>query len=190
MQLRGVSRALLVAVSAMPLTGCAALGLGAGPDAAGTAGPGASGDSWVVVATGSATPSAAPSGGVRSQTPAPGMSPRPADPDCASIRPAGQVLIPVTVTPGARSLSVRWPRDGGSSTYRVTAVPQDLVSGDQPPVVWQSVAAGTGCTVSASITGLVSGKPYVVWLDAPGTGYLTDGARNPYSGRSGVVYPR
>jgi hypothetical protein len=36
---------------------------------------------------------------------------------------------------------------------------------------------------------LRSGAPYVVWLDAPGTGAERDGGRHPTSGRSGVVYP-
>ena len=49
--------------------------------------------------------------------------------------------------------------------------------------------AGAGCTVTATITGLKAGTPYVVWLDAPNTGYERDGTRHPYSGRSGVVYP-
>ena len=43
------------------------------------------------------------------------------------------------------------------------------------------MAAGAGCTVTATITGLKSGKPYVVWLDAPNTGYQRDGTRHPYS---------
>jgi hypothetical protein len=189
MQLRSVRRALLLGLSAVLLSGCGVLGLGGTPEAAGSAAPQASGDSWVVVSRGDRVPSTAPRRGVRPTSPATSLSPRPADPGCAATWPAGQVLIPVTVTPGTGSLAVTWPRNGSSSSYRVAAVPQPLVSGDQPPVVWQPVSAGTGCTVSAVINGLASGKPYIVWLDAPGTGHLTDGSRNPYSGRSGVVYP-
>ena len=74
----------------------------------------------------------------------------------------------MTVVPGAGSLTVTWPRQYDSN-YRLTAVPQPLVSGTQPAHTWQNVAAGTGCTVTATISGLKSGKPYVVWLDAPNT---------------------
>jgi hypothetical protein len=65
-----------------------------------------------------------------------------------------------------------------------------LVAGAQPAYAWQPVPAGTGCTVTATITGLAGGSPYVVWLDAPNTGYQQDGTRHPYSGRSGVVFPK
>ena len=34
-------------------------------------------------------------------------------------------------------------------------------------VFWQTVNAGSGCTVSTTITGLTSGAPYIIWLDAP-----------------------
>jgi hypothetical protein len=85
-------------------------------------------------------------------------------------------------------LTVTWPRQYDSD-YRITAVPQPLVSGAQPAHTWTDVPAGTGCTVTTTITGLDSGKPYVVWLDAPNTGYERDGTRHPYTGESGVVYP-
>jgi hypothetical protein len=188
MQLTGVRRALFAVVLALPLGGGAALGLGAdAPTAPGT--PSASGDTWVVVATGSATPSPIASRGTPSTSPSAGLPSRSPAPDCEATWPSGQVLIPVTVTSGPGSLTVTWPRYGSSSTYRIAAVPQELVAGDQPSVVWQPVPGGTGCTVSGTIRGLTAGRPYVVWLDAPGTGFLRDGSRNPYSGRSGVVRP-
>jgi hypothetical protein len=111
------------------------------------------------------------------------------DPACAQTWNINDVLIPMVVTPGAGSFSVTWPRQWDSN-YRITAVPQPLVSGSQPSYTWQNVAPATGCTVTATISGLKSGVPYVVWLDAPNTGYERDGTRHPYSGRSGVVYPR
>jgi hypothetical protein len=113
----------------------------------------------------------------------------PVDPSCGRRRDPDQVLIPLTVTVGAGALGVQWPGYGVSAGYRVAAVPQILVNGDQPPVAWRPVAAGNGCTITAAITGLRSGAPYVVWLDAPGSGTRVDGSRLPYSGRSGVVYP-
>jgi hypothetical protein len=113
----------------------------------------------------------------------------PVAPGCARTRTVDPVLIPMTVEPGAGSLTVSWPRQYDSG-YRITAVPQPLVSGEQPVHTWQTVPAGTGCTVTATITGLTSGKPYVVWLDAPDTGHQRDGTRHPYSGKSGIVYPQ
>ncbi|OJF12571.1 hypothetical protein [Couchioplanes caeruleus] len=181
----------LVPVLAVPfaLSGCGALGLGSAtgtPSASETPVPG---DSWIVVAAGSptATPKVSYSG---SRPPAlPPVSFLPAPPgDCAKEWTVDPVHIPMEVTPGAGKLTVTWPRQY-SSAYRITAVDQTVVSGTQPPYVWQDVPAGDGCTVTATISGLSSKVPYVVWLDAPDTGYQQDGTRHPYSGRSGVVYP-
>jgi len=43
--------------------------------------------------------------------------------------------------------------------------------------------------VSTTLTGLTSGAPYIIWLDAPGTPRRADGSRSLYSGKSGVVKP-
>ncbi|PRY29526.1 hypothetical protein [Pseudosporangium ferrugineum] len=168
----------------------AAGGCGAGgrPGGSASATP-APGSNWIVVEGGSATPSPSVTyGGSRSPA-LPPVSFLPVDPTCAREWTVEPVLIPLEVTPGAGKLTVTWPRQYGS-TYRITAVKQTLKAGTQDPYTWQNVSAGTGCTVTATIGGLASGVPYVVWLDAPGTGYERDGQRHPYSGRSGVVYPR
>jgi hypothetical protein len=176
----------------LALAGCGALGLDTSmtPDTSSSATPGpVSGAGWVVVANGSATPSAGPSKGTASPSPAlPPVSFLPADPACAEKWTVDPVLIPMTIVPGAGSLTVTWPRQYDSH-YRITAVPQPLVSGSQPAVTWQDVPAGSGCTVTATISRLRPGKPYVVWLEAPDTGYERDGTRHLYSGESGVVYP-
>ena len=188
MRLRGVRPALITVLLAVPLAGCGALGLG--PDApGGSAAPApAAGDSWVVVAPGSPTPTATQVGRATvSPTPAPSLSP--ADPSCGR-RPTGEPLIPLTVVSGTGSLRISWPRYGAGSSYRVAAVPQRLASGAQPAVRWQQVAPGAGCAVTTTIGGLASGAPYVVWLDAPQSGHQRDGTRNLYSGRSGLVHPR
>jgi hypothetical protein len=178
----------------VPLTlgGCGALG----PDAATAPGtgetqePGPLGDGgWVVTDRGSATPGPGPSRGTGSRPPAlPPVSFLPVAPGCDTNRAVDPVLIPITVRPGAGSLTVSWPRQYDSG-YRIDAVPQPLISGAQPAHTWQDVPAGPGCTVTATIRGLTPGKPYVVWLDAPATGHERDGTRHPYSGRSAVVYP-
>ncbi|WP_067494784.1 hypothetical protein [Actinoplanes sp. TFC3] len=176
---------------ALPLAvgGCSALGLGSSgqPGGSASATPN-SGPGWIVYATGSATPSPV----VRysgSRPPAlPSVSFLPADPGCSTAYEVDPVLIPVTVTPGKGRLTVTWPRQYDSD-YRIAAVKQPLISGAQPNYKWQYVPTPPGCTATATITGLKSGTPYIVWLDAPNTGYERDGTRHPYSGRSGVVYP-
>jgi hypothetical protein len=173
------------------LGGCAALGLGPKATPAPSASPSASGPpggpGWLVLVSGSATPSPSPSSGTR--VPAlPPVSFLPVAPNCESTSRIDQVLIPLTVTPAKGSLVVTWARQF-SSNYRITAVPQPLVVGNQPANPWQNVGPAAGCTVTATIRGLTPGKPYIVWLDAPNSGHERDGTRHPYSGRSGVVYP-
>jgi hypothetical protein len=190
-------KALPLVLIALSLTagGCSVLGLGAAPSGPG---PGASssspsGPSWIVTVAGSATPSTGPSGpnGYRPALP-PVSFPPPLPTGCPDAMThswtVDPVLIPLTITPGKGSLTVSWPRQHDSN-YRITAVPQPLVSGSQPAYTWRTVAAGSGCTITATLSGLSSRKPYVVWLDAPNSGYQPDGTRHPYAGESGVVYP-
>lgn len=188
----------LVALCApLALAGCSALGLGGGSGSGtsgsgSTAGPGG-GNSWIVGANGSPTPSPPASRGTGS--PPPGLPPvsfLPIDPnaDCPheQVWTVDPVLIPLTVVPAAGSFTVSWPRQYNSN-YRIAAIPQPLISGSQPPYTWQDIPAGSGCTITATVSGLKSGTPYVIWLDAPNSGHERDGGRHPYSGRSGVVYP-
>ena len=172
------------------LGGCGALGLGATATPSPSTSPDHGSDAgWVVVTKGSPTPSPALPHTAGSPSPAlPPVSFLPVDRSCTPNWDLAAVQIPLTVTPGAGKLTVSWPRQWDSG-YRITAVRQPLVSGSQPTPTWQTVPAGTGCTVTATISGLKSGTPYVVWLDAPGTGAERDGTRHPYSGSSGVVYP-
>lgn len=181
--------AIVLAAASLTLGGCAALGLGgdkSGDSSAATQG----GKSWIVVDQGKATPSPAEPVGKATATPAVSLSAPTPDPSCTKIWPRTEpVMIPVEVTPGAGSLTVAWPTQFDSN-YRVTAVLQDLVVGPQPEPVWKDVPAGTGCSMSTTITGLTPGEAYIVWLDAPNTGRELDGTRHLYSGRSGVVYPQ
>lgn len=183
---------LLLPLLALPIAlgGCGLLGLGSTtgtPGAAASATPDPGGD-WLVVTSGSATPSPVPSFS-GSRTPAlPPVTFPPLASECAKDWTVSKVMIPVRVVPGVGKLTVSWPRQY-ESYYRITAVKQTIVSGDQPAYTWQTIPAATGCTVTATITGLTKGTPYVVWLDAPDTGHDRDGTRHPYSGRSEVVYP-
>jgi hypothetical protein len=73
------------------------------------------------------------------------------------------------VTPAVGAATVAWLNAGDSSvkSYRVAAVPQELVVGSQPALNWVQVAPGTGCaTVSTSVGGLTSGGHYIFWLNA------------------------
>jgi hypothetical protein len=184
-------RKLLLPLLALPIAlgGCGLLGLDgpATPGAAASATP-IAGNDWIVVATGSATPSPVPTRGASRSPVLPPVSFLPVLPGCAKAWIVNPPLIPIEVVPGAGKLTVTWPRQYDSD-YRITAVKQPLIAGNQPGYTWQNVPAGTGCTVTATISGLKPGVPYVVWLDAPNTGYELDGTRHPYSGRSGVVYP-
>jgi hypothetical protein len=184
-------RKLLVPMAALPLvlSGCSAFGFG-GSGGGSAASPAPSGTPWQLYASGSRTP--APALSMGTGTPAAALPPvsfLPVDPACAeTFTRIDAVLIPVKVVPGKGSLTVTWPRQYASG-YRVTAVKQPLITGSQPPYIWQPVPAATGCVGTATIKGLVSGVPYIVWLDAPNTGFQPDGTRHLYSGRSGVVYP-
>jgi hypothetical protein len=182
-------RTIALALAALPvvLGGCGGTGTpGISPSGSAPASPAVP---WVIVATGSATPSPTPS--VSFSLPPSGLPTisLPAASACAIAWPEHeQVLIPMIVTPGKASLKVQWPARYGPN-YRVAAVDQRLVSGTQPPPTWVNVTAGSGCTVTATLTGLISGNPYIVWLDAPNTPRNLDGSRSLYSGKSGVVTP-
>jgi hypothetical protein len=147
------------------------------------------GTPYVMISSGSATPSPTPSFAGSYSGGLPAVSFLPTGSACAMGWPqSGLVLIPMVVTPQKGALQVQWPAQYGP-TYRITAVDQQLVVGTQPPPTWQTVAAGSGCTVTATISGLTSGGAYIVWLDAPDSGTNIDGSRRLRSGKSGVVRP-
>ena len=76
--------------------------------------------------------------------------------------------IPPGVTPGAGSATVSWQADGHDEVqgYRVTAVSQQLVGGEQPPPPQATAAQRTDCgEVTVTLAGLTSGAPYVFWLE-------------------------
>ena len=165
---------------------------GCGEPATRTDGPAdepATEEPWVVVAPGRRTPSPTQTPPSSPKSALPAVSFLPTSESCKIGWPEqDQVLIPMIVTPGPASLTVRWPNRFGN-TYRVTAVPQELVAGAQPEPTWHTVTTGTECDASATITGLTSGAAYIVWLDAPDTPRRLDGSRSLYSGKSAVVIP-
>ena len=76
--------------------------------------------------------------------------------------------VPPGVVPGPGSATVTWQADGRETVqgYRVTAVSQQLVAGEQPvpPSVDAPQRADCG-EVSAVLPGLTPGTPYVFWLE-------------------------
>lgn len=162
-----------------------------------TAGSGSSTDTngkgakpWVMVEPGNPSKSA---GVKKGGSPRPGLPPvsflATSPGGCTAPWPQNDlVLIPMVVTPIAGGFKVQWPASYGQ-TYRLTAVHQLVVAGAQPEPTWQTVQTGTACTATATITGLKSGEPYIVWLDAPNTPRRLDGSRSLYSGKTGVIYP-
>ncbi|HET9518213.1 MAG TPA: fibronectin type III domain-containing protein [Actinoplanes sp.] len=163
----------------------------------------APGDSWVVVAEGSVSPSAVPAAG----TPSPGLStgflPWPSSsvtppatatpgPNCTGSQQQGPI-DGLTVVPGRRSARVSWHNPGGANlvSYRVTAIPQDLVSGAQPELEWKTITPDAGCgTMTTVLTGLESGEAYTASVDAVTTRGDTDRAVGSTVARSELFYPR
>jgi hypothetical protein len=182
MRLRVVTSAL---VSVLLLAGCGSSGstTGSAPSVSAAA-------PWLIYQSGDPSPSATPAPSLDASATGLPWTPLPSASACPIAWPTdvGQVFIPMIVTPGVGSLTVRWPSSYGPN-YRVAAVNQKLVTGTQPPPNWVDVTVGAGCTTTATLTGLISGNPYVVWLDAPNTPHYLDNSRSLYSGRSNVVKP-
>jgi hypothetical protein len=183
--MRGRAFALALAALPLGLAGCGSTPTPtASPSPTPTSGP------WVLYQSGSPTPT--PRGSWFNGTPPPGLpsvSFLSTSSACAIGWPdSGQVLIPMNITPVSGGFKVEWPSAYGSY-YRITAVPQALVAGPQPEPTWQTVTKGSGCTTSATISGLTSGAAYIIWLDAPDTPRQADGTRSLYSGKSGVAKP-
>jgi hypothetical protein len=193
---------LLAAVLLAPvLGGCSAIPGWSTATPGASAGPGgqAGGQSWVVVTQGSATPSPTPSGGGSPSASPTGFlplaagsrtAPTPA-PQCTSL-PRQAQINGLTVVAGPGSASVTWyhPGDGNPVSYRLTAMPQHLVSGVQPALSWQTIVPRSDCgTMTATVTGLTRGRPYILSLDAVSTRSNTDGEAGSTVARSGVIYP-
>jgi hypothetical protein len=180
-------RVVASAASLLVLSACGTSGGTAGASASAGATPSPA-VPWLIDVSAGPAPSTSAPISLRPST-GPPWSPLPSATTCDIPWPTDErVLIPLIVTPGVGSLKVQWPSWYGPD-YRVAAVDQRLVAGTQPPPTWVNVTAGTGCTVTATLTGLISGNPYVVWLDAPDTPRRIDNSRSLYSGRSGVVKP-
>jgi hypothetical protein len=194
--------AVLVLVPAL-LSGCGALGLSSSGGRSGaTVTPSPTGSSWIVVAQGSATPSAAPSAVAASPTPAPTGGFLPLSPP----RPAGTPVVTCSpntfnfskialadVVASTTSAVVSWYNVGGYNLkqFRLTAISQDLKHGGQRDVGFFVVAPTTPCgQMSATVNGLDRKTGYVFSVDAVVLRRSGDGTHAATVARSHVIRTR
>ncbi|MFC3738046.1 fibronectin type III domain-containing protein [Paractinoplanes deccanensis] len=170
---------------------------GSGESAAG-AQEATAGKSWVVVANGSATPSPVVTGAKSTATPFPtgflplsSASPAPTPTGSLSCAPVKQNPINgATAVAGATSATVTWYHPGGGNLvdYRVTAISQDAMLGEQRDIGWTVVTPGEPCTfMSATVTGLDRDTRYTFSVDAVQTRPGFDGTYAKTVARTQVV---
>ncbi|WP_157437385.1 hypothetical protein [Actinoplanes subtropicus] len=161
--------------------------------------PSPSGTPWVITVSGSATPSPSPS--VATATPStfptgflplPSGSVTPTPTGSATDCPpdASHDIGGATVVPGTTSAAVTFYNPGGSYLveYRITAISQDVLVGQQRDVGWTVVTPGTGCGyLTATVSGLDAKTRYVFSVDAVTTMLGRDGTQASTVARSGVV---
>jgi hypothetical protein len=192
---------LLLGIACAVFTGWSVFGTpwgGAGAAAAPgpTGGPG-----WIRTQQGTVPSSAPPPVGASPTSPAPALTLAPlktagtASPSQGCTNPGPQTggLAGLTVVPGRTSAVVSWPASGNAAllNYRLTAIPQRVVAGSQPPLRWQTIPAGQGCgTVTATVTGLTGGAAYIFSLDAVTSTYNGSGTSTVTIARSTVVYQK
>jgi hypothetical protein len=176
------------------LSGCSSTTVAA------TAVPSPSGTPWVVTSQGSATPSATASGWTAKASPFPsGFLPLPSTSPAPKPTPTGSctpdngrgTIAGATVVPGSTTADVTFFNPGGGSLlqYRVTAINEDLVVGEQRDVGWTVVTPGVACSYqTVTITGLTPKAHYVFSVDAVWSGLGDhDGTRASTVARSGVI---
>jgi hypothetical protein len=192
---RAVLAALLLGVS-LPAGGC-----GGSPASTPSATPATTGVPWIVSATGSATPSPRSTVSFSPRSPfasgflpLPSNNPAPAptgSATCQSGHFQAGVINYASVVPGATSAVVTWNNPGGDGLvqYRVTAISQDLLPGEQRDVGWTVVTPATGTCGSLSVTigNLSRRTTYVFSVDAVFTVTGRDGTRAATVARSQPV---
>jgi len=173
-------------------------GCGSGGTTSAAAAPTTGAKPWVVVSSGSPTPSPTPSVGAGTRSPFPsGFLPLPATPPAPT--PAGTSSCPPSgrngingadAVPGATSATVTWYNPGGENLvdYRITAITQDALYGEQRDVGWTVVTPGETCGfMTATVTGLDPDTRYVISIDAVQTRLGSDGTYARTVARSGVI---
>ncbi|WIM94852.1 fibronectin type III domain-containing protein [Actinoplanes oblitus] len=137
------------------------------------------------------TPRARPAAATLSPTVAPPAGPTPSrSPSCGTAGFKGGAVDGMTVTPGSTSAVVTWFNPGGDDLvdYRITAVSQHLVVGAQPETPGWTTVTPSGCGwMTATVTGLTPGTPYVFSADLVRSRKGMDGTWTRTVARSGVV---
>jgi hypothetical protein len=155
------------------------------------------GENWILVEQGERAPQEKPAPAIAAEEdeelpefePVEPAEIKPVDPRCAGAHAPGDITT-ATVTPGTTTAAVTWyhPGDPTVTGYRVTASSQSLVSGAQPEIGWTGADPGEGChEVTATVTGLKAGTPYVFTVDAVRKPTWQNGARTATVARSGAV---
>jgi hypothetical protein len=159
------------------------------------------GNEWLVVAEGSATPSPRPSSRV-SPAPtattggflplAPAVRPTPSA-TCARDTPHFDEINALAVLPGTTSATVSWYNVGGYNIveFRVGAISQDLVVGDQRDIGYVTIKPANPCgLLTATVRGLDRATGYVFTVDAVVTRRSGDGTHAATIFRSSVVHTK
>ena len=173
-------------------------GCGDGDTTSATAQPTSGAQPWVVVSSGSATPSPSPSGGTGTVSPFPSgflplrpVPPAPTPTGTYSCPPVGKHGINgADAVAGATSATVTWYNPGGDDLvdYRITAISQDALLGEQRDIGWTVVTPGETCGfMTATVTGLDRDTRYVLSVDAVQTRVGSDGTYAKTVARSQVV---
>jgi hypothetical protein len=185
---------LVVALGGCTIPGfpAAQSGKSSGSDDDAAAEPGSSwfwyqeGDPVAPESTRAAWPAASTTTTAPAATPAPTAS---STPECQTR--LASITRKLRATGGAGQGTLFWSHidDPRVVEYRVAAVVQEHPGGDDLPAqAWTTVAKPTaGCQeMTATVTGLISGRHYVFWLDAVITAQ-PDGFKEPMIGRSNAV---
>jgi hypothetical protein len=182
-----------LALGSLMLGGCGSGRTTASPS------PSPTGTAWVVTITGSATPSPTPSRAIGTPSAWPtGFLPLPSggattptptgSDDCPGG--SGHEIAGATVVPSSTSAAVTFYNPGGQYLveYRITAISQDLVTGEQRDVGWTVLTPGSGCGyLTATVTGLDPKTNYMFSVDAVSTKIGVDGTQAVTIARSRVV---
>ncbi|MCZ2811124.1 hypothetical protein O2W15_06710 [Modestobacter sp. VKM Ac-2979] len=94
------------------------------------------------------------------------------------------------VVPGPGSATLDWMSDNRPEVvgYRVQAVSQRLVGGQQPPPVVRAVDQVEGCQpMTVTVDGLTPGEPYVFWFEEQVTSASTGVTRTVQVGTTAAV---
>ena len=193
-------RWFLLLVAPLVLSGCSMFTAPSATKSGGTATntPVTGGAEWLVVAEGSATPSPRPSRGA-SPAPtattsgflplAPVVRPTPS-PTCARDTPHFNKINALSVVPGRTSATVSWYNVGGYNIveFRITAISQDVVIGEQRDIGFVTVKPANPCGfLSAKVPNLDRRTGYVFSVDAVVTRRSGDGTHAATVFRSSVV---